>query len=141
MSLKLDLDGEQQMVEQGRSFSGCLQAGDTVHLSGEIGAGKTTFVRGILAGLGYDTLVVSPTFSLVESYQGGRVDVHHFDLYRLEDARELELIGIRDYFTGNDLVIIEWPQRAVELLATPDYDIRIEQAGNGRCVSIIMQER
>ena len=129
MSKPISIATESQMIESGQSFSYGLQAGDTVHLSGDLGVGKTTFVRGVITGLGYSGPVLSPTFSLVESYELRDFNVHHFDLYRLENEQELELIGFRDYFTKDNVIIIEWPDRAMELLGTPDYDIHIEQSG------------
>ena len=130
------INDENEMIDAGQSFSYGLKPGDTVHLSGDLGAGKTTFVRGVLLGLGCSDLVLSPTFSLVESYQTANFDLQHFDLYRLEDKQELELIGFRDYFSGDNVIIIEWPQRAMEMLATPNYDIHIHQQGEKRQLSI-----
>ncbi len=126
------INDENEMIAAGESFSYCLKPGDTVHMSGDLGAGKTTFVRGILLALGYENVVVSPTFSLVESYETAKFAVQHFDLYRVEDKNELELIGFRDYFTNDNVIIIEWPERAMEMLAAPNYDIRIQQQGEKR---------
>jgi len=128
----VDVASEEQMIDVGQSFSYSLKAGDTVLLSGELGVGKTTFVRGILKGLGYSGVVVSPTFSLIETYQFKAFNIQHFDLYRLEDEQELELIGFRDYFTKDNIIIIEWPQRIMKMQIPADYDVRITQLGEVR---------
>ena len=133
----VDVSSEEQMIDVGQSFSYSLKAGDTVLLSGDLGAGKTTFVRGILKGLGYYDVVVSPTFSLVETYQLRAFNIQHFDLYRLEDERELELIGFRDYFTNDNVIIIEWPQRVVQMQIQADYDVRIKQFDKIRQLTIL----
>ena len=130
------IHNENEMLDAGQAFSFCLQAGDRVHLTGDLGAGKTSFVRGVIRGLGYPGEVLSPTFSLLETYEFDVFTVVHFDLYRLQDEQELELIGFRDYFTETNVIFIEWPDRAMEILSTPDYDIRIEQQGNDRKVLI-----
>ena len=127
---------ESEMLAAGRAFSFGLQTPDRVHLTGDLGTGKTTFVRGVLNGLGYSDEVLSPTFSLVETYPLQAFIVVHFDLYRLEDEQELELIGFRDYFTNENVIFVEWPDRAMEILSTPDYDIRILQQGDERKVLI-----
>ena len=136
MQKLVDITSEEQMIDVGQSFSYSLKAGDTVLLTGDLGAGKTTFVRGILKGLGYCGVVVSPTFSLVESYPLEAFTIHHFDLYRLEDNQELELIGFRDYFTKENIIIIEWPQRIMEMNIPAVYDIRIKHSGEIRQLSI-----
>ena len=137
MSVKsLIIATESEMLAAGRAFSFCLQTPDRVHLTGDLGAGKTTFVRGVLNGLGYSDEVLSPTFSLVETYPLKAFTVVHFDLYRLEDEQELELMGFRDYFTNENVIFIEWPDRAMEILPAPDYDIHILQQGDERKVLI-----
>lgn len=136
MKKRVDVAGEEQMIDVGRSFSYSLKAGDTVLLSGDLGVGKTTFVRGILRGLGYAGAVVSPTFSLIETYQFDAFNIQHFDLYRLEDEQELELIGFRDYFTNDNIIIIEWPQRIMKMQIPAAYDVRITQSGEVRQLEI-----
>lgn len=141
MELTFYIDDEQAMQALGESFSKKLSGGMTLHLSGELGAGKTTFVRGVLRGLGYSGAVKSPTFTLVESYNLNSKPVYHMDFYRVDDPQELELIGIRDYLDGERLCLIEWPARAGTLLPEPDVNIQIKDQEPGRKVLVKVQDQ
>lgn len=102
-----------------------------VHLSGELGAGKTTLVRGFLRAAGETGAIRSPTFTLVEEYRIGAMSVRHYDLYRLADPEELEFLGLRDHVAAASLCFFEWPERGGGLLPAPQLDIRLEYAGGG----------
>lgn len=133
-TIKLDsLDTTQAF---GRQFATRLQGGDVVFLQGDLGAGKTTLVRAILQGLGYTGHVKSPTFTLVEPYHL-HYDVYHFDLYRIKAPAELEDIGWRDYFHGNSICLIEWPEKAGNLLPKPTWSIRLEMQGEYERTAIL----
>jgi tRNA threonylcarbamoyladenosine biosynthesis protein TsaE len=103
--------------------------GPVVHLAGPIGAGKTTLVRGLLRGLGVTAPVKSPTYTLVETYDTGAAQLHHFDLYRLADPEELQFFGAEEYFVPDAICIVEWAERAGEALPPPDVVIEAEYRG------------
>ena len=110
----------------GRQFATGLGAGDIVALQGELGAGKTHVIKGIVAGLGSAAAVTSPTFTLVHEYSGGRLPVYHFDFFRLEDARSAARLGLDDYFFGEGVSLVEWADRFPELLPAAARWMRME---------------
>jgi tRNA threonylcarbamoyladenosine biosynthesis protein TsaE len=107
-----------------------------VFLHGELGAGKTTLVRGYLRAAGYTGTVKSPTYNLVEEYTVAGKLIYHFDLYRLNDPEELEWIGINDYFTQDCVCFIEWPDNGKGFLPTPDNVITLTVIASGRLVEM-----
>ena len=100
----------------GRKFSGQVKAGDVIALTGELGSGKTQFVKGLAAGLAAMTAATSPTFTLIHEYSGGRLPVYHFDFFRIEDRQSAERLGLNDYFFGDGVSVIEWADRFPDLI-------------------------
>ncbi len=109
-----------------------ITAPKVIFLQGELGAGKTTFARFFLQALGYEGLVKSPTYSLVEFYEVAGFDIYHLDLYRLQSIDELELLGLRDYHTDSAIFLIEWPERVAAELPAPDICIKFQIDGGQR---------
>ncbi len=129
---RVELSSPEAMEALGARLARESGPGLTVYLSGDLGAGKTTLVRGFLRGLGYQGPVRSPTFTLVEPYTLEGRRVYHFDLYRLSDPEELEFLGIRDYLDPDSMRLIEWPQRGLGLIPEPDLIVNIAYSSHGR---------
>ncbi len=110
-----------------------------VFLHGDLGAGKTTVVRSVLRSAGYDGVVKSPTYTLVEEYRINGRDIIHFDLYRLKDPEELEWMGIRDYFQQKCLCFIEWPEMGIGFLPAADLQLTLQIIEEGRELEILAQ--
>ncbi len=107
-----------------------------VGLSGELGAGKTTLVRGIFRGLEFDGRIKSPTYTLVEPYRVNGLSVYHVDLYRLGDPEELVYLGLEDLTSEPGLMLVEWPERAPGLIQALDFTIDIQFEDTGRRVDL-----
>ena len=133
------LANEAETVKIGTQLSEVIKPPLTLFLEGDLGAGKTTFSRGLIQSLGHQGAVKSPTYTLVEPYELDSLKVFHFDLYRLMDPEELEFMGIRDYFSDDSLCIVEWPERGQELLPQADIHIEIQYLETGR--KLVMEAR
>lgn len=130
---------EQGMVALGTELTNYFASGQVISLEGDLGAGKTTLVRGYLRALGHSGIVKSPTYTLVESYGVAPYTVYHFDLYRLAEPEELEDMGFRDYVRADSLCFIEWAEKAEPYLPPLQWVVRIEREGSGRRVFIKKQ--
>jgi tRNA threonylcarbamoyladenosine biosynthesis protein TsaE len=125
---------ESTLVGLARAFSGCVGEGGVILLEGDLGAGKTTFARALLAALGVGERIKSPTYSLIESYSLADLRVHHLDLYRIADAEELEWLGLPDLMESKSLLLVEWPERGAGALPPADIIFRLDHAGDTRDV-------
>ena len=112
-----------ETLQYGQQFAAGLKAGDIIALSGELGAGKTCFVKGLAAGLDIRQDVTSPTYTLIHEYHGGRLPLYHIDLYRLDSAQQALNIGIEDYLPSDGITVIEWAEKIAGLL--PPQTIRL----------------
>jgi tRNA threonylcarbamoyladenosine biosynthesis protein TsaE len=116
----------------GARLAACCPPGTVIHLAGELGAGKSTLARGLIRALGHTGAVRSPTFTLLEPYEELEPPVVHLDLYRLTDPEELEFLGLRDYLSGDAILLVEWPQRGRGHLPGPDLEVELRPWGVGR---------
>jgi len=107
----------------GREIGRKAAPGDVYALTGDLGVGKTVFTKGLAEGLGIEEPVTSPTFTIVQSYESGRLPFHHFDVYRIEDVDEMDEIGYEDCFYGDGVTLVEWAEVIADLL--PENTIRI----------------
>jgi len=120
----------------GAALAAGAAPGRTLYLSGDLGSGKTTLVRGLLHALGHTGQVKSPTYALVEPYALSKLHLYHFDFYRFNDRSEWLSSGFREYFDGESLCIVEWPEKAGGLLPPPDLRVRLEFAGEARRAAV-----
>ena len=121
----------------GRRLAEDVGAGSVLALTGDLGSGKTVFVKGLVVGLGSSADVTSPTFTILHEYRGGRVTVYHFDFFRLEDRQSVARLGLDDYFFGDGVSVIEWADRFPEFIPEQTRWIWFEiKSQNQRAITI-----
>ncbi len=134
---EIELVGEAAQLDFGARLAVLLGPRSAlIYLSGDLGAGKTTLVRGLLRQLGHQGPVRSPTYTLIEPYDDLDPPVTHLDLYRLSDPEELEYLGLRDLLERPSLILIEWPDRGLGLLPPPDLELLIEHGADRRRIRL-----
>jgi tRNA threonylcarbamoyladenosine biosynthesis protein TsaE len=139
---RLFLPDEAATLALGGALGAALTQGAAeivVYLEGDLGAGKTTLVRGVLRSLGYSGKVKSPTYTLVELYAVSRLNLYHFDFYRFEQPEEYLDAGLDEYFQGLGICLVEWPDKAGAYLPPADVRIRLSLAQAGRDAALLAQ--
>ncbi len=134
------LQNPEATEEFGRQLVQQLDRAALVFLRGQLGAGKTTLVRGILRALGHTQAVKSPTYTLLEPYELEDRAVYHFDFYRIVDSQELDFIGIDELLDADATKLIEWPEHAKDRLPEPDVDVLLSLEGEGRRIEITLRD-
>jgi tRNA threonylcarbamoyladenosine biosynthesis protein TsaE len=132
----LKLSDAAATLRLGEALAAGAAPGRVLFISGDLGAGKTTLVRGLLRGLGYAGRAKSPTYALVEPYSFSSLDLYHFDFYRFKDRSEWLNSGFREHFNPQSLCVVEWPEKAGDLLSPPDLHIKLEFDGEARAATL-----
>ena len=127
MSRIFETNGEQETRALGERLGKAAEPGQIYTLIGDLGVGKTVFTQGFAKGLGIDEPISSPTFTIVQVYDEGRMPFYHFDVYRIGDIEEMEEIGYDDYFFGNGVCMIEWAELIEELIPENSIHVTIEK--------------
>jgi tRNA threonylcarbamoyladenosine biosynthesis protein TsaE len=130
-AINLTLADESDTLDLGRRLAQGLSPSSRLYLHGDLGAGKTTLVRGLLRGLGFEGRVKSPKFSLVEPYEFSSLSLYHFDFYRFDEPTELRDSGLLEHFDGPSVCIVEWPAKAGPQLPPPDLEIDLSSRDDG----------
>ena len=125
--MTIETRSPEETFETGFRMGERARAGQVYTLAGDLGVGKTVFTQGIAEGLGIREPICSPTFTIVQVYEEGRMPFYHFDVYRIGDIEEMDEIGYEDYFYGNGLCMIEWANLIEEILPEKRHDISIEK--------------
>jgi tRNA threonylcarbamoyladenosine biosynthesis protein TsaE len=134
--LHLNLPDAAATRRLGEALAAGAVAGRVLHLSGDLGSGKTTLVRGLLQALGHAGRVKSPSYALVEAYALSSIHFYHFDFYRFRNESEWLSSGFQDYFNPGAVCVVEWPERAGKLLAPPDLQVRLAFSGEARAATL-----
>jgi len=136
MTVDLKLPDAAATARLGAAFAAGVGPGRVLHLSGDLGTGKTTLVRGLLRALGGTGPVKSPTYTWVEPYTVSRLDLYHFDFYRFADRTEWLSSGLREYFRPDAFCIVEWPEKVGALLPLPDLQVLLKYESDSRRASV-----
>ena len=131
-TLRAHLADEEHTLTLGACIAPALAPGLVIYLEGDLGAGKTTLVRGVLRALGHSGNVKSPTYTLIEPYVDSSLHLYHFDFYRFTSPEEYFDAGLDEYFTAQGVCLIEWPQKAAPYVAPADMEIGLTVSGDGR---------
>ena len=123
----IETHGPEETFEVGRKIGMNAKPGQIYTLTGDLGVGKTVFTQGVAAGLGITEPVNSPTFTIIQEYEDGRLPFYHFDVYRIGDLEEMEEIGYDDYFFGQGICLIEWAELIEEILPEKRIEVTIEK--------------
>ncbi|KRO08232.1 ATP-binding protein [Paucilactobacillus hokkaidonensis] len=129
IEMKVELTSSEATIELGKLVAKQLNAGDVVVLDGDLGAGKTTFTKGLALGLGIHTVIKSPTFTIIREYQEGRLPLYHMDVYRLENGGGSDL-GLEEYFDSDGVSVVEWAQFIADELPVDYLAIKFERTDN-----------
>jgi tRNA threonylcarbamoyladenosine biosynthesis protein TsaE len=136
MTDHLNLPGEAATLRFGEALAAGAANGLVLHLKGELGSGKTTLARGLIRALGHPGRVKSPTYTLLEPYSLLRLNLYHFDFYRFKNRSEWLNSGFREHFNPQSLCIVEWPERAGDLITPPDLEIHLRYDGESRTAAL-----
>ena len=122
-----EVNSAEETLKLGEEFANNAKPGTVIALIGDLGVGKTVFTKGIAKGLGITENVTSPTFTILESYYGGKMPLHHFDVYRIGDVEEMEEVGFDDCVYSEGITIIEWAGIIEEIIPKGTYVVNIEK--------------
>nr|WP_099466744.1 tRNA (adenosine(37)-N6)-threonylcarbamoyltransferase complex ATPase subunit type 1 TsaE [Konateibacter massiliensis] len=125
--IQIETNSAKETYELGKKLGEEVRPGDVFSLIGDLGVGKTVFTQGFARGLGIEEPISSPTFTIIQIYEEGRLPLYHFDVYRIGDVEEMEEVGYEDYFYGGGVCLIEWANLIEEILPKDIKEIRIEK--------------
>ena len=125
--MEIRTHSEKETFELGKRIANAVNPGTVILFYGDLGAGKTVMTKGIAAGLGITEMITSPTFTIMQEYEGGRMPLYHLDVYRIEDPDEMEEVGLNEYIYGNGLTVIEWAEQIEDILPDDAIKITIER--------------
>lgn len=124
--MRITVENREQTMQLGQQIGKLVMAGDVIVLSGDLGAGKTTFTKGLALGLEIDETIKSPTFTIIREYQNGRLPLYHMDVYRLENGGGSDL-GLEEYFDGDGVSVVEWAQFVADELPAQFLEVHFER--------------